>query len=250
MQQYLAPFSFTFPGQGACRQRQLPPTTDTVIAKVRVIVEYAVTVTVHWKRACGLRATTRARHALRLTSGSVMDSFPRSVSASLPTLQLLCAESEQGQGFDPICSVREWLPPYSPSLILQALLVPSPVMAAGQETKVRLILHSPSQLVASGNVYVTSIDVRYQTSVTVVVDGACCRRATERRSLLAVKGLIRVTEKAMELDGGLWSSHVLQDTLPSCNSLVLNVTHSVEVVVGVARGRNADRVQVRVFVLG
>lgn len=106
----------------------------------------------------------------------------------------------------------------------------------------QLILHTPSELVASENIYIRSVEAQLESCVEAKV-GLVTKTVTETQSGWNLQGLFPVNREHFEVDLGTWGQYLIMDALPTCKSCVLDTTHSLRISVGISIG-GSERTQV------
>ncbi|KAG7429607.1 hypothetical protein Forpi1262_v008345 [Fusarium oxysporum f. sp. raphani] len=81
----------------------------------------------------------------------------------------------------------------------------------------QLILHTPSELVASESIYIRSVEAQLESCVEAKV-GLVTKTATETRSGWNLQGLFPVNREHFEVDLGTWGQYLVMDALPTCKS--------------------------------
>lgn len=128
-----------------------------------------------------------------------------------------------------------YLPPYSPSLRLEAILPEPPILMRGRGTPVRLILHTPAEVLQHGNIYVRSINMQLQSSATATVRPSSPLLVHDRRGCLIV-GMVPVATDILELDLGEWKKFTVIQSKPTLKSCLLNLEYSLNITVGISKG--------------
>ncbi|EXL67611.1 hypothetical protein FOPG_16269 [Fusarium oxysporum f. sp. conglutinans race 2 54008] len=106
----------------------------------------------------------------------------------------------------------------------------------------QLILYTPSELVASENLYIRSVEAQLESCVEVKV-GLVTKTVTETKSGWNLQGLFPVNREHFEVDLGTWGQYLIMDALPTCKSCVLDTTHSLRISVGISIG-GSERTQI------
>ena len=240
---YLAPFEVVFPSSGTSCPCQLPPSLQKTSPTTRIRVEYSVCVSLHRHIRGRIKRTKSVRCELPLRSEPVIKFYTASSMGCLPAAMLCPGRNEPPHQANITCfSNFDWLPPYTPSFKVEFGLPSPPVLTTGCATPAQLVLHTPPELLQRTSIYLCSIVMHLRSSVSAfthnmvatVTDNACC---------WSTNGHVPIDKKRFELDCGLWGSCIVTNTLPTCSSCSLDLTHTLEVVVGLSKGGDDDVVR-------
>lgn len=242
---YYAPFDFTLPSSTCQCRCQLPPSLERSSSGYTVKVEYAIIVAVKHRILSRVSRVKTLRRAICFESEPsipvLASSNIGSISASKLFPKLYKALASQG-----VSRIRspsdECLPQYEPTLQLELLLPSPPILTPGRPTKIRLILHTPSELVHSENIYIRSVEAQLESCIEAKV-GLVRKNVTETRSGWSLQGLFPVDREHFEVDLGTWGQYLIMDVLPTCKSCVLDTTHSLRISAGISIG-GSEKIQV------
>ncbi|KAL6864280.1 hypothetical protein J3F83DRAFT_158644 [Trichoderma novae-zelandiae] len=248
---YTTPIEFQFPA-GACycdktKKCQLPPTMDLVEQGMRVRVKYALTVSVG-RSVLGpmTKSKSVAMEIPFSCNPSVSTKLPRSSfvlsvpMADKPGQQAACVRSsptEDQERDDGACPL--YAPKSVPSIKVEVLLAQPAVLIRGQPTPVRIVVHTPTDLVEAGNVHLRSISMDLKSSVMTSI-GAVPRTITQRNRGLSMAGAVKVDSELFELDSGAWGNLFVLNTKPTTESCILRMDHVLEIVAGMSVGLGND----------
>ncbi|RKK16199.1 hypothetical protein BFJ66_g15710 [Fusarium oxysporum f. sp. cepae] len=217
---YYTPFDFTFP-RSSCQCRcQLPPSLETSSSGHTIKVEYAITVTVRHRLLCRVSRLKTLRQVISFESEPSIPVLPTSNIGSLSASKLFpkLYKALGNQGVSRIRSRSdECLPQYEPTLQLEVLLPSPPILTPGRPTEMQLILHTPSELVASENIYIRSVEAQLESCVEAKV-GLVTKTVTKTQSGWNLQGLFSVNREHFEVDLGTWGQYLIMDALPTCGS--------------------------------
>ncbi|KAH7200511.1 hypothetical protein DER44DRAFT_873561 [Fusarium oxysporum] len=242
---YYAPFGFTFPSSSCQCRCQLPPSLETSSSGHTIKVEYAITVTVRHRLLCRVSRLKTLRQVISFESEPSIPVLPTSNIGSLSASKLFpkLYKALGNQGVSRIRSRSdECLPQYEPTLQLEVLLPSPPILTPGTPTEMQLILHTPSELVASENIYIRSVEAQLESCVEAKV-GLVTKTVTETQSGWNLQGLFPVNREHFEVDLGAWGHYLIMDALPTCKSCVLDTTHWLRISVGISIG-GSERTQI------
>ncbi|KAL7789776.1 hypothetical protein V8C37DRAFT_411104 [Trichoderma ceciliae] len=214
---YTTPIEFQFP-KGACycdrpKKCQLPPSMNINEHDMSIRVAYAIIVSVG---RCVLGPMTK-------TKGVALE-VPFSCNPILTTLPRSCCVLSIKEHDDGTCP--SYNPKYSPSIKLQ----PTPV---------QVILHTPTDMIESGNVYLRSVSMDLKSSVTTSF-GMLARTATQTNHGCSMAGAGKIDNELFQLDSGAWGSFFVMNTKPTTESCILRMDHAMEIVTGISLGVGND----------
>ncbi|KAI1010027.1 hypothetical protein LB503_011448, partial [Fusarium chuoi] len=233
---YYAPFDFTLPSSTCQCRCQLPPSLERSSSGYTVKVEYAIIVTVKHRLPCRVSRVKTLRRAISFESEPSIPDLPSSNIGSISASKLFpkLYKALASQGVSRIRSPSdECLPQYEPTLQLELLLPSPPILTPGRLTEIRLILHTPSELAHSENIYIRSVEAQLESCIEAKV-GLVRKNVTETRRGWTLQGMFCVDRENFELDLGAWGQYLIMDALPTCKSCVLDTTHSLRISVGIS----------------
>lgn len=242
---YYAPFDFTLPGSTCQCRCQLPPSLERSSSWYTVKVEYAIVLTVKHRLLCRVSRLKTLRRAISFESEPSIPVLPSSnigsISASRLFPKLYKALASQG-----VSRIRsrsdECLPQYEPTLQLELLLPSPPILTPGRPTEIQLILHTPSELINSENIYIRSVEAQLESCIEAKV-GLVRKTVTDKQTGWSLQGRFCVDRQNFELDLGAWGQYFIIDALPTCKSCVLDTTHSLRISMAISVG-GSERTQV------
>lgn len=136
-------------------------------------------------------------------------------------------------------SCPSYSPKYSPSLKVEVLLPQPAILIRGQPTPVRVIIHTPPDMLEAGNLYLRSVSMDLKSTVMTSV-GMLPRTATQRRHGCSMAGAVKIDSEVFELDSGAWGNFFVMNTKPTTESCIVRLDHAVEVVTGISIGLGSD----------
>ncbi|CCT69512.1 uncharacterized protein FFUJ_05404 [Fusarium fujikuroi IMI 58289] len=242
---YYAPFDFTLPNSTCQCRCQLPPSLDRSSSGYTVKVEYAIIVTIKHRLLCRVSRLKTLRRAISFESEPSIPVLPSSNIGSLSASKLFpkLYKALASQGVSRIRSRSdECLPQYEPTLQLELLLPSPPILTPGRPSEIQLILHTPSELINSENIYIRSVEAQLETCIEAKV-GLVRKTVTETQTGWSLQGMFCVDRQNFELDLGAWGQYLIIDALPTSKSCVLDTTHLLRISVGISVG-GSERTQV------
>lgn len=126
-------------------------------------------------------------------------------------------------------------PLYSPSLQMEVILPEPPVLTRGRGTPVRLVLHTPQELMQGAHIYVRSVEIQMQAAISALLRYTWKTMADTRLGN-NIKGAVPINSEHFELDLGAWGIFVVIQSRPSSSSCLLKVDYAIEVIVGISNG--------------
>ncbi len=243
---YSIPFAFTFPSSSTGCPCQLPPSLYRDSPVLRVRVEYAIIITVHYNTTiCRVKRLRKVQRELPFRSEPGVVFLQASAVGCLPASKLCPKMDDRLRQADKEgSSSQSWLPLYSPSLQIEFGLPSPPVLTTRRATPVRLVLHVPAELLEGDSIYLRSVTVHLKSSVAAVA-GKISGSSTETAHCWSSGGRIPIDKEHFELESGVWGALTVFNALPTCTSCMLDLTHEVEVTAGISRG-DSEEIQVRV----
>jgi hypothetical protein len=136
-------------------------------------------------------------------------------------------------------SCPSYNPKFSPSIKLEVLLPQPAILIRGQPTPVRIIVHTPTDMIESGNVYLRSVSMDLKSSVTTST-GMLPRTVTERKHGCSMAGAVKIDSETFELDSGAWGNFFVMNTKPTTESCIVRMDHAMEIVTGISVGLGND----------
>ncbi|KAL7945795.1 hypothetical protein V8C42DRAFT_344554 [Trichoderma barbatum] len=246
---YTAPIEFQFP-DGACycdrpQKCQLPPSLDIMEQDTRVRVFYTMTVTVGRSVLGAMTKTKNVTMEIPFSCNPSLTRLPRSSCVlSVPMnekpgrqyarIRNTAEDQEHDDG-----SCPSYNPKYSPSIKVEVILPQPAILIRGQPTPVRILVHTPTDMIESGNVYLRSVSMDLKSSVTTST-GAIPRTITQRRRGCSMAGAVKIDSELFELDAGAWGNFFVLNAKPTTESCILRMDHMVEVVAGISVGLGND----------
>ncbi|KAI3571896.1 hypothetical protein IWW34DRAFT_766358 [Fusarium oxysporum f. sp. albedinis] len=234
---YSCPFEFQFPSTGCpCADTDpclLPPSMNICDTGVRIRAIYSISITVE-RQVLKIPKNRHVTQELPFSRDPQITPLPASVIASLPARKL-CPnyQDSRSRATDPMC--RGWLPSYSPALQIELMLPEPPMLLQGRETSVRLVVHAPPEILTTGEVYVRSVNIDLQTTVTATLSFSS-RRVVQTRSGCSITGAVNVDSDHLEMDLGAWGSFVVLGLWPTYVSRMLEVSHCIRATAGLSQG--------------
>ncbi|KAL7932132.1 hypothetical protein V8C35DRAFT_103054 [Trichoderma chlorosporum] len=247
---YTAPLEFQFP-DGACycgnpQKCQLPPSLDITEQNMRVRVSYTMTVSVG-RSVLGAMTKTKSvamevpfscnPSIRRLPQSSCVLSVPLNEKPGRQYARLSNNIMEDQEHDDGSCP--SYSPKYSPAIKVEVLLPQPAILIRGQATPVQILVHTPTDMIESGNVYLRSVSIDLKTLVTTST-GAIPRTIVQRRHGCSMAGAVKIDSELFELDSGAWGSLSVTNAKPTTESCILRMDHVVEVVTGISVGLGND----------
>lgn len=191
---------------------------------------------VRYRTFCQVRRTKTVRQQLSLRSEPRIADLKPSTIGCLPASTLLPKITPGLVGTDDISSVYQgWLPPYTPSLQLEVSLSSPPIIEVNQATPIRLILHTPPELLEGSALYLRCIAVQLRSSVGAFF-GNLPFELVESDHCWSSRGVVRIDQKRFELESGSWGRCVVAKALPTCSSCLMQLKHAIEVTAGISKG--------------
>ncbi|KAM0451913.1 hypothetical protein ACHAO4_005872 [Trichoderma viride] len=246
---YTTPIDFQFPAEANCycnrpQKCQLPPSMDVVDPEMSVKVTYGIVVSVG---RCILGPMTKVKSVaveIPFSCTPTITSLPRS-----SCVLSVAMNEKSGRGYahqrntimdqehaDGSCP--SYSPKYSPSIKVEVLLPQPAVLIRGQPTPVRVIIHTPPDVLESG-VYLRSVTMDLKSTVMTSV-GMLPRTATQRRHGCSMAGAVKIDSEVFELDSGAWGNFFVMNTKPTTQSCIVRLDHAMEIVTGISIGLGSD----------
>lgn len=179
-----------------------------------------------------------------ITKTSASQELPFSCNPPIISLPSSCIESTTASDLfsgDPtspdriLRSLHPGAPPLSGlGLQIETILPEPPVLIRGQSIRIRLLLHTPQELLRY-KIYVRSVEIELRTSVTAY-PGIIPRQVTETRPLSGLRGMVCIDKEHLEVDLGSMGNFFIFDSQPTCMSHIFQLIYSVTTIVGLSRG--------------
>ncbi|KAH0490371.1 hypothetical protein TgHK011_001842 [Trichoderma gracile] len=245
---YTTPVEFQFPAGdchcGKTKKCQLPPTMDVVEHGMRVRVKYTLSVTVGRSVLGPMTKSKSVAMEIPFSCNPSVSKLPRSTFVlSVPIVQKpgqiaqLHNSTEDQERADGSCP--SYNPKSAPSIKIEVILPQPAVLIRGQPTPVRIVIHTPTDLIEAGDVYLRNISMDLKSSVTTST-GALPRTITQRNRGLSMAGAVKIDSELFELDTGAWGNFFVLNTKPTTESCVLKLGHVMEIVAGISIGLGSD----------
>ncbi|PNP37713.1 hypothetical protein TGAMA5MH_10386 [Trichoderma gamsii] len=246
---YTTPIDFQFPAEANCycarpQKCQLPPSMDIAEPEMSVKVTYGIVVSVG---RCILGPMTKVKSVaveIPFSCTPTITSLPRS-----SCVLSVAMNEKSGRGYahqrntimdqehaDGSCP--SYSPKYSPSIKVEVLLPQPAVLIRGQPTPVRVIIHTPPDVLESG-VYLRSVSMDLKSTVMTSV-GMLPRTATQRRHGCSMAGAVKIDSEVFELDSGAWGNFFVMNTKPTTQSCIVRLDHAMEIVTGISIGLGSE----------
>ncbi|UKZ91472.1 uncharacterized protein TrAFT101_006450 [Trichoderma asperellum] len=132
-------------------------------------------------------------------------------------------------------NLDESLPLYSPSLHMEIILPEPPLLIRGRGTPVRLMLHTPRELMQGADIYVRSVEIQMQTTMSAFLQPTW-QNITETRHANAMNGAVQIKSEHFELNLGAWATFIVTQSRPSLNSCLLKIDYAIQVIAGISNG--------------
>lgn len=136
-------------------------------------------------------------------------------------------------------SCPSYSPKYSPAIKIEVLLPQLAILIRGQPTPVRVIIHTPPDMLESGNVYLRSVSMDLKSTVMTSV-GMLPRTATQRRHGCSMAGAVKIDSEVFELDSGAWGNFFVMNTKATTASCIVRLDHAMEIVTGISIGLGSE----------
>ncbi|KAL6812596.1 hypothetical protein V8C40DRAFT_119752 [Trichoderma camerunense] len=234
---FLCPIEFTFPLTLNCaceNSCQLPSSVSANDGKLQIKSTYWLSATVERRIVGKITRTNRVRQELPFSCNPVVNNFAASCIVALSVDKLsqnFESASRELVGF----GRAEYPPIYSPSLQMEVILPEPPVLTRGRGTPVRLVLHTPQELMQGAHIYVRSVEIQMQAAISALLRYTWKSMADTRLGN-NIKGAVAINSEHFELDLGAWGIFVVIQSRPSSNSCLLKVGYAIEVIVGISNG--------------
>ncbi|KJK82310.1 hypothetical protein H634G_02504 [Metarhizium anisopliae BRIP 53293] len=240
---YHCPFEFELPTSLPCACAgtcPLPPSIHADTPKARVCISYSIAARVQRRVFHRITRTTTARREIQLTGSPCITALPASAIASLPAEKL---RRDSGIGIEDstLALPSGSLPRYSPSLRMEVILPQAPVLTRGRGAPVRLVMHTPAEMLRGSGLYVRSVSMQLRMCVSLRMRNTWHHIVQSRRGCI-IGGVVPIRAERFELELGDWGSFIVvhPDCKPSFASCLLNVTYSLEVAGGISKGVDGE----------
>lgn len=234
---YECPVEFKFPTSLNCACEnacQLPSSFKVNDGKLRIKSTYLLSATVERRVIGKVTRTTRVKRELPFSCNPFVHNLAASCTVALCADKL--TQSCNLASRELISRNRdEYLPLYSPSLQMEIILPEPPVLIRGQGTPVRLVLHTPRELMQEANVYIRSVEIQLRAATSARLRSTW-GTMTETRHGNSIKGAVPIKSEDFELDLGAWGMFVAAQSRPSSNSCLVRLKYALDVAAGISNG--------------
>ncbi|RFU79562.1 hypothetical protein TARUN_2671 [Trichoderma arundinaceum] len=136
-------------------------------------------------------------------------------------------------------SCPSYSPKFSPLIKVEVLLPQPAILIRGQPTPVQIIVHTPTDMIESGEVYLRSVSMDLKSSVTTSI-GMIPRTVTQTKHGCTMAGAVKIDSELFEVDSGAWGNFFVLNTKPTTESCFLRMDHAMEIVTGISVGLGND----------
>lgn len=233
----MCPMEFKFPTGLSCacdNACQLPSSISVNDGKLRIKSTYFLSATVKRRILGKMSRSKSVKRELMFSCNPTVVNLAASCTVSLPAHEInqtFKRASRDLIGPD----LDESLPFYSPSLHMEITLPEAPVLIRGRRTPVRLMLHTPQELMQEANIYVRSVEIQMQAVVSAFLQ-PMWQSMTETRYANTLYGAVPVESEHFELNLGAWGKFIVVQSRPSLSSCLLKSDYAVQVIVGISNG--------------
>lgn len=246
---YTTPIEFQFP-EGDCycdrpRKCQLLPSMEIVEPEMKIKVAYTMTVSVGRSVLGPMTKTKSVAIEIPFSCNPRITTLPRSPCVlSVPMSEKsgrrharLFDTIEDQEHDDGTCP--SYNPKSSPSIKVEVILPQPAILIRGQPTPVRVIIHAPTDLIESGNVYLRSVSMDLKSTAMISI-GMLPRTVTQTKHGCTMAGAVKIDSEVFELDSGAWGNFFVMNTRPTTESCILRLDHAMEIVTGISVGLGSD----------
>jgi hypothetical protein len=207
-------------------------------------ISYSIAARVQRRVFHRITRTSTARREIQLASSPCITALPASAIASLPA-EKLRRDSGIGIQDSTLASRGGCLPRYSPALQMEVILPQAPVLTRRRGTPVRLVMHTPAEMLRGSGLYIRSVSMHLRMCVSVRMRNTWHHIIQSRRGCI-IGGVVPIRAEHFELELGDWGRFIVvqPDCKPTFTSCLLNVTYSLEVAGGISKGVDGQ-IQVR-----
>lgn len=181
----------------------------------------------------------RLKRELEFSCNPAISTLPASYSVPLAADQLYqIYKGNPTEATEPAISELELddcLPVYSPTLQMDLILPEPPVLVRNHGTPVRLILHTPPEILQCTSIYVRRVEMRLRACAAAQLRYTW-EMVTNLRYGCSINGIIPIHDKDQELDLGAWGMFMDTSSHPTSKSCVLKLGYLLEVTVGISKG--------------
>lgn len=118
---------------------------------------------------------------------------------------------------------------------MEIILPEPPVLIRGRGTPVRLMLHTPRELMQGADIYVRSVEIQMQATISALLQ-PMWQNMTETRYANTINGAVPIKSEHFELNLGSWGTFIVVQSRPSLNSCLLKINHAIQVIAGISNG--------------
>ncbi|KAL6699307.1 hypothetical protein J3F84DRAFT_406047 [Trichoderma pleuroticola] len=211
---FLCPIEFRFPLTLNCaceHSCQLPSSVSANDGKLQIKSTYLLSGTVERCIIGKITRTNRVRQELPFSCNPIVNNLAASCIVALSVGKLSQASD------------------------MEVILPEPPVLTRGRGTPVRLVLHTPRELMQGAHIYVRSVEIQMQAAISALLRYTWKTMADTRLGN-NIKGAVPINSEHFELDLGVWGIFVVIQSRPSSSSCLLKVDYAIEVIVGISNG--------------
>ncbi|UKZ48168.1 hypothetical protein TrVGV298_002404 [Trichoderma virens] len=234
---YVCPIEFKFPTSLNCAcgdTCQLPSSLSVNNGKLRIKSTYMLSATVERSVIGKITRTNGVKQELPFSCNPIVNDLAASCTVALSADKL--SQDFKDSSREIIGLICEVSPPtYSPSLQMEVILPESPVLTRGRGTPVRLVLHTPRELMQRANIYVRSVEIQLEADISALLRSTW-QNMRDTRLGNTINGAVPIKSEHFELDLGAWGTFAVMQSRPSLNSCLLKIAYSLEVVAGISNG--------------
>ncbi|KAL6885730.1 hypothetical protein GGI43DRAFT_426605 [Trichoderma evansii] len=234
---YLCPMEFRFPTSLNCACNnacQLPSSISVNDGELQIKSTYLLSATVERRVVGKLTLSKRVKRELPFSCNPSIVNLAASCTVALPADKLNQSFKRTLGGLNGL-NLDESLPLYSPSLHMEIILPEPPVLIRGRGTPVRLILHTPRELMQGADIYVRSVEIKMQATMSALLQ-PMWQNMTEIRYANTINGAVPIKSEHFELNLGSWGTFIVVQSRPSSNSCLLKIDHAIQVIAGISNG--------------
>lgn len=213
---------------------QLPSTMTSHNGKLRVKSTYSLSATVERRVVGRVTRSNRVKRELPFICNPVIQNLP-SLCAVAISADKLSRSGKLAPRESTESNYEECLPLYSPSLQMEIILPQPPVLILGRGTPVKLVLHTPREIMQSATIYVRSVKLQLKATISAL-PRSTWHSVTDIRLGNTISGAVPIKSEHFQLELGAWGMFMPMQSRPSLNSCLLKVAYSLEVVTGLSNG--------------
>ncbi|PTB35034.1 hypothetical protein M441DRAFT_84931 [Trichoderma asperellum CBS 433.97] len=234
---YLCPIEFKFPTglNCACNETcQLPSSMSVNNGKLWIKSTYLLSAAVERRILGKITKRKRVQRELLFSCNPIIIDLAASCTVALSADKL---KQSFTRGSRDIVrpNLDESLPLYSPSLHMEIILPEPPLLIRGRGTPVRLMLHTPRELMQGADIYVRSVEIQMQTTMSAFLQPTW-QNITETRHANTMNGAVQIKSEHFELNLGAWGTFIVTQSRPSLNSCLLKIDYAIQVIAGISNG--------------